>query len=245
MGRGLRKAFVSRFENGQILSADYSQIELRIIAHVTKDANLLESFRTKEDIHTNTAAAVFGVAKEDVTRDMRRKAKEVNYGIMYGIGAYGLSTRLGIPQKEGAEIIKRYFMAFPSIKEYIDSTIQTTREKGYVETLLGRRRYMININASNQTIRAADERASINMPIQGTAAEMLKIAMINIQRELEKLKTRSLMIMQVHDELVFDIYPGEEKEMQTLVVEKMENAMPMDVVIEVDAGIGKTWFEAH
>ncbi len=245
MGRGLRKAFVSRFENGQILSADYSQIELRIIAHVTKDQNLLNSFKNNEDIHTNTAAAVFGVSKEEVTRDMRRKAKEVNYGIMYGIGAYGLSSRLGIPQKEGAEIIKKYFMAFPSIKEYIDSTIEFAHKNGYVETLLGRRRYMVNINNSNQTIRAADERAAINMPIQGTAAEMLKIAMINIQRELEKLKVQSLMIMQVHDELVFDIFPGEEEVMKELVVNKMRTAMPMDVVIEVDAGIGKTWFEAH
>jgi DNA polymerase I len=214
MGRSLRKAFVSRFKNGQILSADYSQIELRIIAHVTKDKNLLDSFKNNEDIHTNTAAAVFGVTKEEVTRDMRRKAKEVNYGIMYGIGAFGLSSRLGISQKEGAEIIKKYFMAFPSIKEYIDDTIAFVRKHGYVQTLLGRRRYMTNINASNQAVRAADERASINMPIQG-------------------------------DELVFDVYPGEEEQLKPIVVEGMRNAMPMDVNIDVDAGIGKTWYDAH
>lgn len=245
MGRGLRKAFVTRFKKGSILSADYSQIELRIIAHVTKDKNLLESFEKNEDIHTNTAAAVFGVSKEDVNRDMRRKAKEVNYGIMYGIGAFGLSSRLGISQKEGAEIIKKYFIAFPSIKEYIDDTIAFARKNGYVQTLLGRRRYMTNINASNQAVRAADERASINMPIQGTAAEMLKIAMINIQRELYASDYKSLMIMQVHDELVFDVYPGEEDKLTNMVKEKMRTAMPMDVVIDVDAGIGKTWFDAH
>ncbi len=245
MGRGLRKAFVSRFTNGNILSADYSQIELRIIAHVTKDKNLLDSFKNNEDIHTNTAAAVFGVTKEEVNRDMRRKAKEVNYGIMYGIGAFGLSSRLGISQKEGSEIIKKYFMAFPSIKEYIDDTIAFARENGYVQTLLGRRRYMTNINASNQTIRAQDERAAINMPIQGTAAEMLKIAMINIQKELYAGEYKSLMIMQVHDELVFDVCPGEEEKLKAMVVKKMRTAMPMDVVIDVDAGIGATWFDAH
>lgn len=245
MGRGLRKAFVSRFAKGNILSADYSQIELRIIAHVTKDKNLLDSFKNNEDIHTNTAAAVFGVSKEEVNRDMRRKAKEVNYGIMYGIGAFGLSSRLGISQKEGADIIKKYFIAFPSIKEYIDDTIAFARKNGYVQTLLGRRRYMTNINASNQTIRAQDERAAINMPIQGTAAEMLKIAMINIQKELYAHEYKSLMIMQVHDELVFDVYPGEEEKLKAMVTDKMRTAMPMDVVIDVDPGIGKTWFDAH
>ncbi|HEY6171124.1 MAG TPA: DNA polymerase, partial [Candidatus Kapabacteria bacterium] len=203
------------------------------------------SFKNNEDIHTNTAAAVFGVTKEEVNRDMRRKAKEVNYGIMYGIGAFGLSSRLGISQKEGSEIIKKYFMAFPSIKEYIDDTIAFARDKGYVQTLLGRRRYMTNINASNQTVRAQDERAAINMPIQGTAAEMLKIAMINIQKELYTAEYKSLMIMQVHDELVFDVWPGEEEKLKAMVVEKMRSAMPMDVVIDVDAGIGTTWFDAH
>jgi DNA polymerase-1 len=245
MGRGLRKAFVSRFENGSILSADYSQIELRVMAHVTKDAGLLKAFADKEDIHTSTSAAVFGVPPEEVTRDMRRKAKEINYGIMYGIGAFGLASRLGIPQKEGAEIIKKYFAAFPSIKEFIDSTIATARKTGYSSTLFGRRRYFANINASNSVIRAADERAAINAPIQGTAAEMIKLAMIKIQRLLWQKKLKSLMIMQVHDELVFDVVPGEEDEMMKLVKKNMENAIEMVVPIEVDAGIGKTWFDAH
>jgi DNA polymerase-1 len=245
MGRGLRKAFVSRFEDGEILSADYSQIELRIMAHVAHEEALLEAFRNNEDIHTQTSARVFGVAPEDVTRDMRRKAKEINYGIMYGIGAFGLSTRLGITRNEGSEIIKNYFAAFPTIKQFIDSTIASAKRTGYVQTMLGRRRYMTNINASNAVVRAADERAAINMPIQGTAAEMLKIAMINIQREIEKQKLKSLMIMQVHDELVFDVYPGEKDALTEIVPEKMKTALPMDVVIDVDYGFGKTWFDAH
>ncbi len=245
MGRGLRKAFVTRFKEGQILSADYSQIELRIMAHVAHDEALLQAFRDKEDIHTQTSAKVFGIKPEDVTRDMRRKAKEINYGIMYGIGAFGLSTRLGISREEGSQIIKSYFAAFPTIREFIDSTIAFAKKTGYVQTLLGRRRYMTNINASNAVVRAQDERAAINMPIQGTAAEMLKIAMINIQREIEKRKLRSLMIMQVHDELVFDVVPGENDELAELVKDKMIHAIEMDVVIDVDYGFGKTWFDAH
>jgi DNA polymerase-1 len=245
MGRGLRKAFVSRFKKGKILSSDYSQIELRIVAHFTKDKNLLDAFKHKDDIHTNTAAAVFGVAKDKVTREMRRRAKEVNYGIMYGMGAFGLSSRLSIPQKEAAEIIKKYFTAFPTIREFIDDTLDFVRKNGYAQTLMGRRRYFPNINASNQSVRGADERAAINMPMQGTAAEMMKIAMIKVQKELDKKKLKSLMIMQVHDELVFDVYPGEEDDLQKLVVKNMEGAMPMDVVIEVDAGIGTTWYDAH
>ena len=245
MGRDIRKAFVSRFPDGQILSADYSQIELRIMAHVTRDAALIEAFANSEDIHTRTAAGVFGVPLEEVSREMRRKAKEVNYGIMYGIGAYGLARRLGIPQREGSEIIQRYFAAFPTIKKYMDDTILFARKNGYVETLLGRRRYMRNIAASNQAIRSADERAAINAPIQGTAAEMIKIAMINIHREILKRGLRSLMIMQVHAELVFDVVPEEADVMMALVKELMSSAIPMAVPIDVDAGIGKTWFEAH
>jgi DNA polymerase-1 len=176
---------------------------------------------------------------------MRRKAKEVNYGIMYGIGAFGLSTRLNITQKEGSEIIKNYFIAFPAIKDFIDSTIAFAKKTGYVETLLGRRRHMTNINAANAAIRSADERAAINMPVQGTAAEMIKLAMINIQRELERTKMQSVMIMQVHDELVFDVHPDEKDELQELVEYRMQNALPMDVKMEVDSGFGKTWFDAH
>jgi DNA polymerase-1 len=245
MGRDIRKAFVSRHKDGLIFSADYSQIELRIIAHITKDASLLEAFKNHEDIHTRTAASVFGVSLEEVNRDMRRKAKEVNYGIMYGIGAFGLARRLNIPQSEGSEIIKKYFQAFPTIKQYMEDTLTFAREKGYVQTLNGRRRYMKNILAANHAVRSAEERAAINMPIQGTAADMMKLAMINIQRELEKENMRSLMIMQVHDELVFDVVSEEKEKIREVVVPLMENAMPMIVAIEVEAGIGTSWYDAH
>jgi DNA polymerase-1 len=245
MGRGLRKAFVSRFTDGKILSADYSQIELRIVAHVTGDPSLAEAFANHEDIHTRTAAGVYGVALDEVTREMRRKAKEINYGIMYGMGAFGLARRLGISQKEGSEIIQRYFAAFPSIRQYMDDTLAFARKHGYVETMMGRRRYMRNIGAANQAVRAGEERAAINAPIQGSAADLMKIAMIKLHAAMQEKKVRSLMIMQVHDELVFDVVPGEEEMMKELVVQHMSNAIPMRVPIEVDAGIGPTWFEAH
>ncbi len=245
MGREIRKAFVSRFPDGQIFSADYSQIELRIMAHVTNDIALTESFMNNEDIHTRTAAGVYGVPLDQVDREMRRKAKEVNYGIMYGIAAFGLARRLGITTREATEIITRYFQAFPTIRKYIDDTLTFARANGYVETLCGRRRYMKNINASNSAVRGADERAAINMPIQGTAADMLKIAMISIQREFEKRKMKSLMIMQVHDELVFDVVPEELDDLTSIVTNLMQNAMPMSVPITVESGVGKTWYDAH
>jgi DNA polymerase-1 len=245
LGRGLRKAFVSRFENGRILSADYSQIELRIVAHVTGDPALAEAFANREDIHTRTAAGVYGVAAAEVTREMRRKAKEINYGIMYGMGAFGLSRRLGIPQREASEIIQRYFAAFPSIRQYMDDTLVFARAHGYVETMLGRRRYMRNIGAANQAVRSGEERAAINAPIQGSAADLMKVAMIKLDAAMQKKKVRSLMIMQVHDELVFDVVPDEVDMMKELVVHHMSHAIEMRVPIDVDAGVGPTWFEAH
>ncbi len=245
MGRDIRKAFVSRFKNGQILSADYSQIELRIMAHVTRDPGLIEAFANHEDIHTRTAAGVYGIHLTEVTRDMRSRAKGVNYGIMYGIGAFGLARNVGIPQKEAAEIIQKYFIAFPNIRKYMDDTIQFARKNGYVETLLGRRRYMLHIAESNQAVRSADERAAINAPIQGTAADMMKLAMIAVHRDMEKRKLKSIMMMQVHDELVFDVVPEEADTMMEIIPKLMSNAMPMVVPIEVESGIGPTWFEAH
>jgi DNA polymerase I len=245
LGRDIRKAFVSRFKHGQIFSVDYSQIELRIMAHVTGDAGLVEAFANNIDIHTRTAAGVYGVQLEEVTREMRGKAKGVNYGIMYGIGAFGLARNIGVPQKEASEIIQKYFAAFPLIRKYMDDTIQFARKYGYVETLLGRRRYMRNIAAANQAVRTADERAAINAPIQGTAADMMKLAMINVHREMESRKLKSIMTMQVHDELVFDVVPEEADVMQELVPRLMSSAMPMAVPIDVEAGIGPTWFEAH
>lgn len=245
MGRDIRKAFVSRFKNGQILSADYSQIELRIMAHVTRDPGLIEAFANGVDIHTRTAAGVYGVPLDEVTREMRSRAKGVNYGIMYGIGPFGLARNIGIPQKEASEIIQKYFIAFPNIRKYMDDTIQFARKNGYVETLLGRRRYMLHIAESNQAVRSADERAAINAPIQGTAADMMKLAMIAVHREMEARKLKSIMMMQVHDELVFDVVPEEADTMMEIIPKLMSSAMPMVVPIEVEAGIGPTWFEAH
>jgi len=244
IGRSIRAAFVPA--NGmELLSADYSQIELRVMAHVSGDPGLVEAFKNNEDIHTTTAAKVFGVDSRGVTRDMRRKAKEVNFGIMYGIGPFGLAARLGIPQSEARDIIARYFERFPGVKQYINDTISGARQNGYVATLYGRRRYFADINSRNQNIRANAERAAINMPIQGTAADMIKVAMIRIDGDLRKKKLRSRMLLQVHDELVFEIPPAELEAMKTLVTERMRHAMPLNVPVNVDLGVGKNWLEAH
>jgi DNA polymerase-1 len=244
-GREIRKAFVPRDENHLLMSADYSQIELRIIAALGKETGLIEAFRQDLDIHTATAARVFGVFLDLVTPEMRRKAKMVNYGIAYGISAFGLAQRLGIPRKEAAEIIEHYFAQFPGVRRYMSDTIEFAREHGYVETVTGRRRYMRDIRSSNATVRAGAERNAINAPIQGTAADMIKIAMGNIHRELchRGLKTR--MLLTVHDELVFDLHKSEEAEVRTLVEEKMRNAITLEVPIVVEIGTGQTWLEAH
>ncbi|MEW5798748.1 MAG: DNA polymerase I [Bacteroidota bacterium] len=245
MGRKIRKAFIPSDKDSLILSADYSQIELRIMAHVCGDKGLLDAFNNHEDIHATTAAKIFGVNQKDVTRDMRRKAKEVNFGIMYGIGPFGLASRLDITQTEGREIIQKYFERFPKVNQYIKDTIAFAHTNGYVETLKGRRRYLPDINNKNQNIRANAERQSINMPIQGTAADMIKLAMIGIHNQLKKKKLKSKMVLQVHDELVFDIPKSEESKMRKLVEEEMKNAMELNVPIEVEIGTGKNWLEAH
>ena len=244
-GQEIRKAFVPRDHEHLLLSADYSQIELRIIAALSREAGLLDAFRTGADVHTATAAKVYGVAQADVTGEMRSKAKMVNYGIAYGISAFGLAQRLGIPRREAAEIIDSYFKQFSGIRRYMDQTIDFARQHGYVETVTGRRRYIRDIRSSNATVRGAAERNAINAPIQGTAADMIKIAMVNVHRELASRKLRTRMLLQVHDELVFDLFKSEEKEVLALVEEKMKTAIPLDVPIEVEAGVGKTWLEAH
>ena len=244
-GQEIRKAFVPRGEGFVLLSADYSQIELRIIAGLSREAGLLEAFRLGVDVHTATAAKVFGVTPEEVTPAMRSKAKMVNFGIAYGISAFGLSQRLNIPRAEAAEIIGQYFAQFPGIREFMDGTIRFAREHGYVETVMGRRRYVRDINSSNATVRASAERNAINAPIQGTAADMIKLAMVNIHRELVRRKLKTRMLLQVHDELVFDLCVAEEKEVLPLVEEKMKTAILLDVPIEVEMGTGKTWLEAH
>jgi DNA polymerase-1 len=244
-GQEIRKAFVPRNKDYLLLSADYSQIELRIIAALSREAGLLEAFRTGADVHTATAAKVFNVFPEMVNAEMRRKAKMVNYGIAYGISAFGLAQRLGIPRKEGGEIINNYFKQFGGIRKYMDDTIAAARKQGYVETVIGRRRYFRDINSSNNTIRGAAERTAINAPIQGTAADMIKLAMVNIHRELTRRKLKTKMLLQVHDELVFDLYRPEEKEVRALMEEKMKTAIPLEVPIEVEMGVGENWLEAH
>jgi DNA polymerase-1 len=244
-GKKIRKAFIQKDENHTILSADYSQIELRIVASISEDENMIDAFKKNLDIHAATAANVFSVALEDVTSEMRRQAKMVNFGIIYGISAFGLAQRLGISRTEAAALIEQYFIKYSGIKKYMDDTIQFAREHGYVETLLGRRRYLRDINAGNWTIRGFAERNAINAPIQGTAADMIKVAMINIHQQLAAKKLQSRMILQVHDELLFDVYLPEKEEIQQIVVSEMQNALPLQVPIEVSAGFGNNWLEAH
>ena len=227
------------------MSADYSQIELRVMAHVSSDPGLSEAFINKEDIHVSTAAKVFGVKPAGVLPEMRRKAKEVNFRIMYGLGPFGLSTRLRSVKARRREIITNYFLRFPKVKEYIHDTIATAKQNGYVSTLLGRRRYLPEINSRNQNIRANAERQAINMPIQGTAADMIKRAMITIDHEIAARSLGTRMLLQVHDELLFEVPKQEVDEAKTLVASLMKTALPLSVPIEVDVGVGKNWLEAH
>ncbi|MCX6133618.1 MAG: DNA polymerase I [Ignavibacteriales bacterium] len=245
IGRSIRKAFVPGNKNDLILSADYSQIELRVMAHISGDEGLSTAFRNKEDIHSSTAAKVFGVEQKDVSKDMRRKAKEVNFGIMYGIGPFGLANRLEISQSEAKEIIARYFERFPKVKQYINDTIASARTSGYVETLMGRRRFMPDINSSNQNIRQNAERQAINMPIQGTAADMIKLAMIHISEAFNANELASRMLIQVHDELVFEVKKKEEKEVRSLVTKHMLDSLKLSVPLEIEIGVGQNWLEAH
>jgi DNA polymerase-1 len=244
-GKEVRKAFISRNEKFTLLSADYSQIELRIIASFSNDASMIESFRQGIDIHSTTASKVYGVPLDQVTSEMRRNAKMVNFGIIYGISAFGLSQRLNIPRKEAASIIENYFIQFPTIKAYMDGSIDFARQNGYVETILGRKRYLRDINSANAVVRGFAERNAINAPIQGSAADLIKVAMINIHRELEQQKFRTKMILQVHDELVFDAPLDEVEAVRPLVVDLMQNAIPMNVPIVVETGTGRNWLEAH
>lgn len=245
IGSAIRKAFIAGGTNLLLLSADYSQIELRIMAHMSGDEGLLQAFLNDEDIHTSTAAKVFGIPASEVSRDMRRKAKEVNFGIMYGIGPFGLANRLEISQTEAREIIARYFDRFPKVKQYINETIEGGKRNGYVSTLLGRRRYLPDITSRNQAVRGNAERQAINMPIQGTAADMIKIAMIAIDRELLAKKLETRMLLQVHDELVFEVPTTEKAAVEKLVVELMRDALKLSVPIKVDTGFGANWLEAH
>jgi len=244
-GREIRKAFVPRNDKYLLLSADYSQIELRIIAHLSGDKGMIGDFRDGLDIHAATASKVYGVPIDSVTREMRRNAKMVNFGIIYGISAFGLSERLGIPRREAADIIGQYFEKYPGIKAYMEETIASARRNGFVETMMKRRRYLRDIHSGNATVRSFAERNAINAPIQGTAADMIKIAMINIFREMEQQNMRSKMILQVHDELVFDVHRDEVELLKPIVLRGMQNAIPLDVPVLVEMNTGENWLEAH
>jgi DNA polymerase I len=243
LGQEIRRAFVPRDKGYCLLSADYSQIELRIIAALSGDERMKAAFVAGEDIHTATAAGVYGVFPEMVTPEMRRKAKMVNFGVAYGISAFGLAQRLGIPRKEAAEIIEQFFTSFPGIKGYIDQTIAFAQEHGYVKTVSGRRRYLRDINSANGTVRGGAERNAINSPIQGTAADMIKIAMARIGEAISNRELKTRLLLQVHDELVFDLWEAEEQEVRSLVESEMKQALPLDVPIEVEIGTGTNWLE--
>ena len=244
-GREIRKSFIAQQKNWGIFSADYSQIELRIMAHLSEDKELCKAFKDNLDIHDRTASLIYNVPLDDVQPEMRRTAKVINFGIMYGAGPFRISQELGISRKAAQEIIKQYFIQYSGIQNYIDDTLSKARSDNYVETILGRRRYVWDVNSENALKKQAAERVAINMPIQGSAAELIKIAMIDIQKNIENDKLNSKMILQIHDELLFE-YPLDEEEHLILMVKKsMENAMSLKVPIIVDYGFGKDWFEAH
>ena len=244
-GREVRKAFISRDKDWVLISADYSQIELRIMAQLSQDENMLEAFNQGLDIHKATAAKVYGVELDQVSSEMRRNAKAVNFGIIYGQSAFGLSQNLGISRKMAAEIIDQYFSQYTGIKQYMSKAIEFAKENGYVETILKRRRYLRDINSANMTVRGFAERNAINAPIQGSAADLIKIAMINIQNDITEKGLQGKMIMQVHDELVFDVPLNEVENFKKIIADRMKNAMDLTVPIEIEIGQGNNWLQAH
>jgi DNA polymerase-1 len=244
-GRQIRKAFVARDENHTLISADYSQIELRIIAALSGEENMIAAFQNGEDIHRATAAKVFDVALEEVSREQRSNAKTVNFGIIYGVSAFGLSNQTSLSRSESAALIEAYYKTYPRLRSYINEQIEFAREKGYVQTILGRRRYLKDINSANAVVRSAAERNAVNAPIQGSAADVIKIAMINIHKKLKEENWKSRMLLQVHDELVFDVHNDELEKIQPMIKHEMENAFKMAVPLEVELGLGKDWLEAH
>jgi DNA polymerase-1 len=247
LGREIRKAFIAPNEDYVLMSADYSQIELRIVAAMSGDVAMCEAFKLQKDIHTATAAKVFGVAEEEVTKEMRYKAKSVNFGLIYGQSAFGLSQNIGISRTEAKQLIDNYFAQYASIKSYMDKQINFAKEHGYVETILGRKRWLRDINSGNAVVRGFAERNAVNMPIQGSAADMIKLAMIQIHNRMKLEKVQSKMLLQVHDELVFEVHQSEIEMMKALVLEEMKKAMPLphEVPVEAEVGVGKNWLEAH
>jgi DNA polymerase-1 len=243
-GREIRKAFVPA-EGCLFLSADYSQIELRLMAHLSKDKSMISDFLSGNDIHAATAAKIFKVGLKDVTREMRSRAKTANFGIIYGISSFGLSERLTIGRKEAKELIDGYFASYPGVKTYMEESIRKAREKGYVTTMYGRRRYLRDIHSRNQVVRGNAERNAINAPIQGSAADVIKIAMVRIHEKLRAGNYRSKMILQVHDELIFEAELAELEKLKEMVIFEMSNAARLVVPLKVDWGTGKNWLEAH
>ncbi|MEH6657796.1 DNA polymerase I [Leeuwenhoekiella marinoflava] len=244
-GRQVRKAFVPRDENYVLLAADYSQIELRIIAALSQEETMMKAFQDGEDIHASTAAKVFNVALEEVTREQRSNAKTVNFGIIYGVSAFGLSNQTDLTRSESKELIDTYYKTYPKLRNYMSEQVDFARDHGYVSTVLGRCRYLKDINSSNAVVRGAAERNAVNAPIQGSAADIIKIAMINIHKKLKAEKLKTKMLLQVHDELVFDVYKPELEQVKTMIRTEMENAFKMDVPLEVELGVGENWLEAH
>ena len=244
-GRQIRKAFIARDENYTLVSADYSQIELRIIAALCGEENMIEAFKNNEDIHKSTAAKVFNVPLEEVTKEQRSHAKTVNFGIIYGVSAFGLSNQTNLSRKESAELIDAYYKTYPKLKSFISDQVDFARENGYVETISGRRRYLKDINSANAIVRGGAERNAVNAPIQGSAADIIKIAMINIHKKLKSENWQSKMLLQVHDELVFDVHNSELEKIQPMIKHEMESAFKMIVPLEVEIGMGKNWLEAH
>ncbi len=244
-GRQIRKAFIARDENYTLLSADYSQIELRIIAALCGEENMIKAFQNNEDIHKSTAAKVFNVPLEEVTKEQRSHAKTVNFGIIYGVSAFGLSNQTNLSRKESAELIEAYYQTYPKLKSFMTSQVDFARDNGYVETISGRRRYLKDINSANAIVRGGAERNAVNAPIQGSAADIIKIAMINIHKKLTTEHWKSKMLLQVHDELVFDVHNSEIEKIQPMIKHEMENAFKMAVPLEVEIGLGKNWLEAH
>ena len=243
-GREIRRAFVP--EEGEVFfSADYSQIELRIMAHLSEDEHMVADFNSGLDIHAATAARIFHKPIEEVDRDERRKAKTANFGIIYGISAFGLSERMGVSRGEAKELIENYFATYPKVREYMNESIERAKQTGYITTQFGRRRYLADINAGNATVRGYAERNAVNAPIQGTAADIIKLAMVAIDRRLREEKLQTRMILQVHDELNFSVPPTELEQVSHLVVEEMERAFQMRVPLVAECGEGTNWLEAH
>ena len=244
-GKEIRKAFTASRPDWLIMSADYSQIELRIMAHLSCDKHLINAFRAGEDVHRATAAKIFGIAADEVTGDQRRIAKTANFGIMYGISAFGLAQRLHCSRAEAKKIIDGYFLSFPSIRSFIDDTVTAARESGYVETLFGRRRYLPDIASKNATVRSLAERNAVNAPIQGTSADIIKLAMIAIDRRIREAGLQAMMVLQIHDELLFELPPDELDQLRSIVVEEMENVVELSVPLTVECSYGKNWLESH